>query len=87
MRYRELCRDGRIEKAALKKLSVPQDRSEIEELLSQSFSAESVTAHYRDQMSDLVRELMQELGSCGNVVTRHDIQYVQQKNGEWQFVD
>lgn len=80
---------GRIEKAALKKLSVPQDRSEIEELLSQSFSAESVTAHYRDQMSDLVREysLMQELGSCGNVVTCHDIQYVQQKNGEWQFVD
>ena len=75
--------DGRIEKAALKKLSVPQDRSEIEELLSQSFSTESVTAHYRDQMSDLVREysLMQELGSCGNVVTCHDIQYVQQKGG------
>lgn len=75
--------DGRIEKAALKKLSVPRNRGEIEELLSQSFSTESITAHYKDQMGDLVREysLMQELGSCGNVVTCHDIQYVQQKGG------
>lgn len=75
--------DGQIEKAALKKLSVPRDQGEIEELLSQSFSTESITAHYKDQMGDLVREysLMQELGSCGNVVTCHDIQYVQQRGG------
>ena len=75
--------DGRVEKAALKKLSVPRNRAEIEEMLSQSFSMESITAYYKDQMSDLVREysLMQELGSCGNVVTCHDIQYVQQEGG------
>ena len=75
--------DGRVEKAALKKLSVPRNRAEIEEMLSQSFSTESITAYYKDQMSDLVREysLMQELGSCGNVVTCHDIQYVQQEGG------
>ena len=61
--------DGRTEKAALKKLSVPQDQAEIEEMLSQSFSTESITAHYRDQMSDLVKEysLMQELSGCGNL--------------------
>ena len=75
--------DGRVERGALKKLSVPHDREEIEEMLSKSFSTESITAHYKDQMGDLVREysLMQELGSCGNVVTCHDIQYVQQEGG------
>ena len=75
--------DGRVERGALKKLSVPHDREEIEEMLSNSFSTESITAHYKDQMGDLVREysLMQELGSCGNVVTCHDIQYVQQEGG------
>lgn len=75
--------DGRTERGALKKLSVPHDREEIEEMLSKSFSTESITAHYKDQMGDLVREysLMQELGSCGNVVTCHDIQYVQQEGG------
>lgn len=75
--------DGRVERGALKKLSVPRDREEIEEMLSKSFSTESITAHYKDQMGDLVREysLMQELGSCGNVVTCHDIQYVQQEGG------
>ena len=75
--------DGRVERGALKKLSVPRNRAEIEEMLSQSFSTESITAYYKDQMSDLVREysLMQELGSCGNVVTCHDIQYVQQEGG------
>ena len=75
--------DGRVERGALKKLSVPRDREEIEEMLSNSFSTESITAHYKDQMGDLVREysLMQELGNCGNVVTCHDIQYVQQEGG------
>ena len=75
--------DGRVEKAALKKLTVPKDSGEIEELLSRSFSTESITAHYKNQMSDLVREysLAQELSSCGNVVTCHDIQYVQQPDG------
>ena len=75
--------DGRVEKAALKKLTVPKDSEEIEELLSRSFSTESITAHYKNQMSDLVREysLTQELSSCGNVVTCHDIQYIQQPDG------
>ena len=75
--------DGRVERGALKRLSVPRDREEIEEMLSNSFSTESITAHYKDQMGDLVREysLMQELGNCGNVVTCHDIQYVQQEGG------
>lgn len=75
--------DGRVEKAALKKLSVPRNRAEIEEMLSQSFSVESITAYYKDQMSDLVREysLMQELSNCKNIVACHDVRYTRQSNG------
>ena len=46
--------DGRVEKAALKKLTVPKDNSEIRELYSQSFSKENITAHYKDQMQGLL---------------------------------
>lgn len=75
--------DGTVERAALKKLAVPRDHLEVEELISQSFTTESITAHYKDQMSSLVREynLMQEMGSCANVVSCHDIQYIQQPDG------
>ena len=75
--------DGRVEKAALKKLTVPKDNSEIRELYSQSFSKENITAHYKDQMRELVNEytLTQELNSCKNVVACHDVQCVQHADG------
>ncbi len=74
---------GLVEKCALKKLSVPKDASEIQDLYSQSFSRESITAHYQDQMSELVREysLTQELNGCKNVVACHDVKYVQHDDG------
>ena len=75
--------DGRVEKAALKKLTVPKDNSEIRELYSQSFSKENITAHYKDQMRELVNEytLTQELNGCRNVVFCHDVQCVQHTDG------
>ena len=75
--------DGRVEKAALKKLTVPKDNSEIRELYSQSFSKENITAHYKDQMRELVNEytLTQELNGCRNVVACHDVQCVQHADG------
>ena len=75
--------DGRVEKAALKKLTVPKDNSEIRELYSQSFSKENITAHYKDQMRELVNEytLTQELNGCRNVVACHDVQCVQHTDG------
>ena len=74
---------GRVEKCALKKLTVPKDNGEIRELYSQSFSRESITAHYQNQMSELVREysLTQELNSCKNVVACHDVKCVQHDDG------
>ena len=75
--------DGRVEKAALKKLTVPKDNSEIRELYSQSFSKENITAHYKDQMRELVNEytLTQKLNGCRNVVACHDVQCVQHTDG------
>ena len=75
--------DGRVEKAALKKLTVPKDNIEIRELYSQSFSKENITAHYKDQMRELVNEytLTQELNGCRNVVACHDVQCVQHADG------
>ena len=75
--------DGRVEKAALKKLTVPKDNIEIRELYSQSFSKENITAHYKDQMRELVNEytLTQELNGCRNVVACHDVQCVQHTDG------
>lgn len=75
--------DGRIEKSALKKLSVPRSEDEIRELYSQSFSKQSITEHYKNQMSELVSEysLAQELNGSRNVVACHDVRYVQHKDG------
>ena len=75
--------DGRVEKAALKKLTVPKDNIEIRELYSQSFSKENITAHYKDQMRELVNEytLTQELNGCRNVVACHEVQCVQHADG------
>ena len=75
--------DGRVEKAALKKLTVPKDNIEIRELYSQSFSRETITAHYKEQVRELAKEytLTQELNSCKNVVACHDVQCVQHTDG------
>ena len=62
--------DGTVERAVLKKLTVPKDPGEITELYAQSYDNASITAHLREQMQDLVREyaFMQKLGGkpqCG----------------------
>ena len=74
---------GRVEKCALKKLVVPKDNGEIQELISQSFSMESITAHYKNQMGELVNEysLTQELNSCKNVVGCYDVRFIQHDDG------
>lgn len=71
-----------VEKAALKKLVIPRDPEEIEELRSQSFSEESISAHYNSQLEDLVKEyqMMQSLNGCPNIVNCHDLEYIQHKD-------
>ena len=74
---------GRVEKCALKRLTVPRDSEEIRELYAQSFSKDSITAHYKGRMEELVNEygIMQSLSGCPNIVNCHDIQYVQHDDG------
>lgn len=72
--------DGKEERAALKKLSVPQNREEIDVLQSQAFSMERIKAYFKQQMEELVNEyaFMQELGGCPTVVSCQDVRCVPQ---------
>ena len=66
--------DGRVETAALKKMSIPRDQEEVYVLQSQSFSGEQITAYFKKQMEELVSchqqirlgqpEIPQPVGSC-----------------------
>lgn len=75
--------DGTVERAALKKLTVPKDPAEIEELYSQDYDSSSITAYFKEQMQDLVREytFMQELGDNPYVVHCQDLRTVQHDDG------
>lgn len=69
--------NGKKERAALKKLSIPRSEEEIQELRAQSFSQERITAYFKSQMRSLVNEylFMQQLEACPSVVSCQDIQY------------
>ena len=75
--------DGTVERAALKKLIVPRDPKEIEELYAQNYDSASITAHYKEQMQDLVQEysFMQKLGENPNVVHCQDLRTIQHNDG------
>ena len=74
---------GHKEKAALKVITIPQSGDEIDELYSSGYDEESITAHFRDFLSDIVREytLMTEMKGHTNVVCCDDIRYVQHDDG------
>ena len=75
--------DGRVETAALKKMSIPRDQEEVYVLQSQSFSGEQITAYFKKQMEELVREylFMQKLSGCPNVVSCQDVRYSPHEDG------
>ena len=75
--------DSTIERAALKKLTIPKDQTEITELYAQNFDSDSITAYFKEQMQNLVREyaFMQKLGENPNVVHCQDLRTVQHDDG------
>ena len=81
----EIRRDvfGREERAALKVLSIPENREEIDELYSDGYDEESITTHYKEYLADIVREysLMLEMKGHTNVVYCDDVKYVQHEDG------
>ena len=81
----EIQRDifGKMEKAALKVISIPQSAEEIEELYSEGYDAATITDHFRDYLEDVIREYSLMLGMKGhtNVVYCDDLRYVQHEDG------
>lgn len=74
----EICRTlpgGKVERAALKRISIPASQDEVTLLLAKSVSEQSISEHYQRQMQKLVGEytMMRELDSCPNIVTSQDL--------------
>ena len=74
---------GHMEKAALKVITIPHDRSEIEVLKSAGYDAESITLHFKDCLQDIVREysMMADLKGCVNIVYSDNVRFVQHEDG------
>lgn len=81
----EIQRDvlGTIEKAALKVITIPQNKSDIEELISEGYDTDSINEHYKAYLMDIVREysLMSELRGNSNIVDCNDLYYVEHEDG------
>lgn len=75
--------DGQVEKGALKKLTLPRNADEIEELRSNQFDDASITAHFSNQLKSLVSEygMMKKLSGCPNIVHSLDLRYIQHDDG------
>jgi len=71
------------DKAALKVLSIPKSKSDIQELLYNGYDQKSITERFKNHLEDIVKEyaLMSELKGCANVVYSDDIRYVQHPDG------
>ena len=74
---------GETERAALKVMSIPQDRSEIAQLRSEGETDESVTRIFRSRMEELAAEYryMKRLENCPYVVRVDDVECVQHADG------
>ena len=74
---------GKTEQAALKVIRIPQESEEIQDLYREGFDSASITAHFKGQMEELVREysLMSVLRGHTNVVYCDDLRCVQHDDG------
>ncbi len=81
----EIQRDvfGHMERAAMKVISVPQSKSEIEELLDLGYSQQSVTSTFKEHLQDILREyaLMREMTGHSNIVSCDDVLVVEHDDG------
>lgn len=71
------------DKAALKVLSIPKSKSDIQELLYNGYDQKSITERFKNHLEDIVKEyaLMAELKGCANVVYCDDVRYIQHPDG------
>ena len=73
---------GHKEKSALKVISIPQNNSEIDDLLCDGLNEESITSRYENYMQDVVREysMMADMNGCANIVYGDEVKYIRHDN-------
>ncbi len=74
---------GKTEKAAVKVLTIPYDRSIIDELYSEGYDDASISKRMHGELQNIVNEyyLMAELKGHTNIVNCDDMQYVEHEEG------
>ena len=74
---------GEKEKAALKVITIPQNDSDISEMLSDGYDDESITSTFKEHLKSIVAEysLMRKLNGSSYVVNCDDVRYVQHDDG------
>ena len=74
---------GKVEKAAVKVLTVPDNRSIIDEMRSDGYDDASIAGYIDDDFKNVVDEyyLMRELSGHSNIVDCYDMKYVKHADG------
>lgn len=74
---------GSVENAALKTISIPRSRNDIDELYSDGYSTESITKLYENHMQNIVSEysLMRKLSGSANIVNCDDVRFDRHEDG------
>jgi len=74
---------GVLDKAALKKITIPQNSSSYDELYSEGYDEKSITDRYKQFQEEIVREyqLMAQLRGNHNIVYCDDLHCVQHEDG------
>lgn len=75
--------DEDTESAALKVITIPQNPSDVEELYSEGYDDESITATFISHLKSIVAEysLMRKMDGSANIVNCKDIRYIQHDDG------
>ena len=74
---------GDIEKAAVKCICIPQNESDIEELVSEGYDHDSISNTFRSYLKGIVSEysMMRKLSDCPNIVSCDDVRYIPHEDG------
>ncbi|MBE6947735.1 MAG: PASTA domain-containing protein [Ruminococcaceae bacterium] len=72
-----------VEKAALKVITIPQNAGDVDEMFSDGYDAESITATFQAHLKSIVSEysLMRKMNGSANIVNCDDVRYVQHDDG------
>ena len=71
------------EKAALKVISIPKNKSDIDEMIADGYDRKSLTKRFEDYLEDIIHEysVMAEMKGCTNIVYCDDIKLIQHDDG------